>query len=200
MTHLRTRPPEHGSELFVRRKDGTEFRAQISLTPVEAARGVRVLCIIRDITERLQVERSLQEMASFAELNPGPVLRIDVRGVVLTANPATRAILGDNVRSGSMAHTLIPGLREGDIESCVRAGSIIEHEARVGEHDYQFVIRGVPSLGVGYVYGSDVTARRRSEQQLQNAHDRLTHELQAAAQMQRSLFPTDASGCRPRAL
>ncbi|MEE9254592.1 MAG: SpoIIE family protein phosphatase [Pseudomonadales bacterium] len=189
MAHLYTRPMGHGQRLFVRRKDGTEFRAEISFTPVESSRGVRILSVIRDITKRVQAERSLRELASFAELNPAPVLRFDAYGVVLTANAAARAILGDNARSGSSAKTLIPGLREVDIEACVRTGSIIEHEAPVGEHHYQFVIRGVPSLGVAHVYGSDVTARRRDEQQLQKAHDHLIHELQAAAKMQRSLFP-----------
>lgn len=189
MTHLATRPMGQGPELFARRKDGTELRAEISLTPVESGEGVRILCIVRDITHRVQVERSLREMASFAELNPAPVLRVDAHGGVLTANAAARAVFGDRVQLGARVKAMIPSFGDLDLEACVQTGSVIEHEAEVGEQHYHFVTRGVPSLSVAHIYGSDVTARRRSERQLQEAHDRLTHERDAAAKMQRSLFP-----------
>ncbi len=58
----------------------------------------------------------------------------------------------------------IPGFGDVDVEARVRSGSITEHKARIGEQYYQFVFRGMPSRGVAYVYGSDVTARRRSEE------------------------------------
>ncbi len=47
----------HALELFARRKDGTEFPADIALSPVETEDGIVVFAAVRDMTERKQAEK-----------------------------------------------------------------------------------------------------------------------------------------------
>jgi two-component system NtrC family sensor kinase len=58
----------HGTELSFRRKDGTEFPAEVTLTAFKYSGGHAIIALISDLTERLAIEREARRVETLNAL------------------------------------------------------------------------------------------------------------------------------------
>ncbi|OPY83380.1 MAG: Wide host range VirA protein [Syntrophorhabdus sp. PtaU1.Bin153] len=193
-----------------RPKDGSEFDVEVFLTRLSLPEGDFVLANVRDITERKRVEAALREseerFRGIASSLPGIVFQYYAR------DDGERGVYFVDERSidvfGVSAHPLqdfisrfndyiVPEDREkwdDSIEKAVRSVSPWNVEVRfikpTGEEMYARGISQPRRLKNEVVWNGilfDITARKRAEKSLQEAHDKLelrvrerTAQLQSA--------------------
>jgi len=80
-----------GLELHARRKDGSEFPCEISLSSIETDDGRVALAAVRDVTERHQAEDQFRQLLEFA---PDAVLGVGQAGLIELVNSQVEQIFG----------------------------------------------------------------------------------------------------------
>ncbi|MHC4165621.1 MAG: PAS domain S-box protein [Planctomycetota bacterium] len=167
-------------ETIHERKNGSLYPVEVHLQLSRLENRPVFVAIVLDITERKQAELAVREMASFAELSPAPVLRVNSDGLIMSCNPALGELLGKNIKEETSLRSVLPDLSEIALSDCIREGLLLTHESYIRGRYFQFVFRGIPAVGLAYIYGSDITKRKQAEKALQISETNLVKAQEVA--------------------
>ncbi|MEW6251919.1 MAG: ATP-binding protein [Planctomycetota bacterium] len=155
--------------------EGRTAKVMITATPLPGDERGRICLAVTDLSllkhaeAMASAEAAIRAAALFPEQNPNPVLRLDLEGTLLFANPASAPLL-------RLWNCAVAGRVPAEVWQAARAalGSEAPQPFDLPVGDRVYLVACAPIRAAGYVnlYLTDVTARYRAEQELRRNQER----------------------------
>jgi signal transduction histidine kinase len=108
-------------------------------------------------------------IAAFAELDPEPFFRFDKTGNILMANEEGLNLYENRNLIGEKLYSIMPEIENFDLNKSIQNGEQIYFISYIRSKCFRFTMKGLPELGIGQIYGSDITELKETEEKLISA-------------------------------
>lgn len=121
-----------------------------------------------------QAEEEILALAKFSDQNPNPVFRVSGNGTLLYANKVGLELL---THFGKEFEDLLKESWKAIFHEVQKSQGSLEREIRFGERLYLLTVSHVGDASYLYIYGQDVTERRKLDQLKDEFVSTVSHEL-----------------------
>ncbi len=117
-------------------------------------------------------ETDTNDLASFPESMPNPIVEMDIKGRIIYLNPAAK-LKFQNIEEANKKHPLIAGLLNPEI---YRDDQLFDREIKIGEEVLEQYVHYLPEQQLLRSYLFEITDRKRSQERLEYLayHDLVT--------------------------
>lgn len=143
----------------------------ISHSGIQLSGSEHILEIYRDITEREQLEKKMDHLASFPRLNPNPIIETDAEGNVMFFNAATLELL-KKLGAEYNVNILLPAdlAKIFTLLKQSASGRNFHREINIKDRVFSEDIFLPKNLEVMRIYIMDVTEQRNGQERLAQEH------------------------------
>ncbi len=162
-----------------KRKNGSTFWVSMSVQACRSSDGEIVGSegIVRDITERKQIEQETARLASFPILNPNPIIEADLNGNVLFSNPTAKKLFPDLQERG-LKHPFMADWKS--LKNSCLGGNTIQRDVLVIDRWYSQTAQYLRDFQKIRIYSLEITKRKRAEKELENSEHRYRQLVQSS--------------------
>ena len=174
-----------------RKKNGEVFPGETNVFQLRTSHGevVGAIGLIRDISERLEAEERICNLARFPAEDPHPVLRISKENILLYANQASRHL---KKHYGLRLNKSLPKAFRALIEPVFRKESQRAMEIKAGDHTYAMSVSRVEDRDYVNLYCMEITDRKKAERTIRENQELLRSIL---AGLKAAFFVIDTESC-----
>jgi PAS domain S-box-containing protein len=125
-----------------------------------------------EVAEREQAEKSIAQLASFPEMNPNPIIELDIAGIIHYMNPAAKRLFPDLQIKG-LQHQWLMDLER--FVATLKGKRKTSHlrEVKIDKVWYEQALYYFGESRRVRIYGRDITERKEMEKALGRSHDEL---------------------------